>query len=325
MMRGTSPGAILRAARGRVADWAFGFGRIVGTVLGERARGIYAAVQGIGEDEDDDGGVEGSATDPLFSAIGVVARPRVPVEADQATGTEPEGACEAVFARFGDELVPIAYRDFRLTARVNPKDGEVCVVGYGGGFLSLADCTDLRGTVATLYAPKLKADGTIDKAHALFLDPEANSVGLVHADGPAVLLTEAGLVIKNAGGDGFLELAETQTKLSAQTMFLTGGSFILYVPNKAGTKAHLIAVDDGDGSVTIAQRDGAALVLGSDGSAVLKSDTGDASIILKGDTVTITGSLMVNGACRLGGVGAISAVLHGAPPGVASTKVFVSP
>jgi hypothetical protein len=122
-------------------------------------------------------------------------------------------------------LQPLAARDLRLNARVNPKEGEVTVVQYGGGFISLADASDGNGTQVVIYAPALKSDGTVDKAHAMVFDPEASnqSVSLVHALGMALLMTaDKDVIIKNAAGDAYLQVGDDGVTLNGNVT-LNGG------------------------------------------------------------------------------------------------------
>jgi hypothetical protein len=57
-----------------------------------------------------------STEEPMFGALGVVARPKPPP--DTANGLHPEGECEALAIKDEDGMQPFAYRDLRLTARL---------------------------------------------------------------------------------------------------------------------------------------------------------------------------------------------------------------
>lgn len=181
-------------------DFAFGWARIVASSLGDKARDVLIDLAGIGDADGEP--FEQSKQESLFGALGVVARPKAP----DATGT-----AEVITARTSDGLQPLAARDLRLNAKVNPKEGEVTVVQYGGGFVSLADASDSKGTQIVIYAPSLKDDGSVDKAHAVVLDPASanQSISLVHALGMALLMTaDKDVIIKNAAGDAYLQVGD---------------------------------------------------------------------------------------------------------------------
>jgi hypothetical protein len=195
-------------------DFAFCWARIVASALGDKARDVLVDLAGIGDADDEP--LEESKQESLFGALGVVARPKAP----DATGT-----AEVITARTADGLQPLAARDLRLNARVNPKEGEVTVVQYGGGFISLADASDGNGTQVVIYAPALKSDGTVDKAHAMVFDPEASnqSVSLVHALGMALLMTaDKDVIIKNAAGDAYIQVGDDGVTLNGNVT-LNGG------------------------------------------------------------------------------------------------------
>jgi hypothetical protein len=272
--------------RPRVADLAIGIGRIVASRLEGTKKAVLLAVRAL--EGDDDEGNEESADEGFFGQAGIVMRPREPVAEADATGLDPQGYAEVIGARWVDAFTPIASRDLRLNARVNPKVGEVCLSGYGGGFLSVADAADLRGSIVTLYAP-------VEKANLLYLDPDAGACGLVQQDGAGIFATSEGVTIKNVAGDGFIDLNSDQCKITGQTVFVSCGSFVLYVPNALGTEAHAITVDDSDGSLSIIHRSGAAILMGSDGALTLRSKTGAAVMTITDDGVFINGSLKVLG------------------------------
>jgi hypothetical protein len=181
-------------------DFAFSFARIVASSLGSKARDVLIDLSGISDEDTEP--LEASKQESLFGALGVVARPKAP----DATGT-----AEVITARMADGLQPLAARDLRLNAKVNPKEGEVTVVQYGGGFISLADASDGKGTQVVIYSPALKGDGSVDKAHAVVLDPASTnqSISLVHALGMALLMTaDKDVIIKNAAGDTYLQVGD---------------------------------------------------------------------------------------------------------------------
>lgn len=205
-------------------DYVLAYTRVAASTVSGKAKAILVNLAGIGDGlEGTDG--EASAQEPLFGQLGVVARPRASVSAKDATGLEPEGYTEVVSARTSDGLQPLAARDLRLNARVNLKEGEIAVAQYGGGFLSLSDASDGKGTQAVLFAPALKADGEIDKSHAIVLDPaEANrSIAIVHADGMSITMNKGGeIVLSNKDGTQWIALSDDAITISG-TIKMVGG------------------------------------------------------------------------------------------------------
>ena len=196
-------------------DYMMTYGRIIATSLGDTAKAVLVNLTGIGYGDDPADG-EGSTGEALFGQLGVVARPKSPSK---------DGHAEVIAARTEDGLQPLVHRDLRLNQRVNPKEGEVDIVQYGGGFLSLADNSEGNGTTAVLYTPELDAGGAIKKAHAVVLDtaPSNSSVSIIHALGMALLMTkEERVIIKNAKGDAYVELGPNGIVLNGNVT-LNGG------------------------------------------------------------------------------------------------------
>ncbi|HZL93542.1 MAG TPA: hypothetical protein VFB99_07860, partial [Vicinamibacterales bacterium] len=144
---------------------------------------------------------------PLYGQVGFYCRP------DPADTT---GYAEYLGLDTEDGKLPIAGRDLRLNSKVNPKDGEVGAVQYGGGFISLAHNADAAGTTTVIYAPKLSG-GSVEKAHAITLDTSTSnlSVSIVHANGMAVLLTQQDkLVLRNKDGTQLITLDTSELVIS---------------------------------------------------------------------------------------------------------------
>lgn len=121
-----------------------------------------------------------------------------------------------------------------------------------------------------------------DKGHALFTyDARTGKVIPKPPKGSAA--------IYNAAGGWLLLDGET-------------GDFTLYIPNEDGTKAHLIwaSPSQGGNAVVVAHADGMALRL-DNGTATLKSDTGEASILLKGKKIQLIGDVEVVGTAPIAG------------------------
>lgn len=188
-------------------NYAFARARVMATRLLGTTKALLSNLEGLMGDV--------STDEPIFGAVGVVSRPKPPIAKADATGPNPEGECEALCAKTDDGLHFVAARDLRLNARVNPAVGEVCLVQYGGGFVSLKTASDGYGTQIVLLAPRINSStGVIAASHALVLDPATanSSVSLVHADGHGLLLTKDGdAILKNSAGDAFLSVSDGVT------------------------------------------------------------------------------------------------------------------
>lgn len=318
-----------RPPLGMGIDAFLSLGRIVSAAVSGARKAVLAQVRGVERSEDDPKDGESSSDEPMFGQVGVVVRPRSSTSSTAATGLNPEGYAEIVGARFGDRFAPIAGRDLRLNMRVNPSEGEVDLVGYGGGFLSLADAADLRGTTAVLYAPRLDSSGAVEKANAIALDPDQGSISIVQQDGTAFVLTETGAITRSPTGAAFVELSDNQHKVSAPAAFTYTGSWQVYVPNAAQTQAHTVLVDDSTGSIQIIHRTGAAIVFNDAGDIVFRTKTGRL-MTFNDDGLFLDGTLKVRGSGFFGNPlewnVPKSAVLTGllGIQGVPSTTLFAS-
>lgn len=161
---------------------------------------------------------EGPQGAEAFGAPGLVFRPRPPSSETGTDGQIYKIGAEALGARMGDELIPFTWRDLRFNkVYPAPKPGTVALVGYGGAFLSFDD-TDALESRATLYVPY--AGGT--KAMSVIIDPEGESMSLVHGDGMAVILANAMVLIKNASGDAYHQLDADGHTLNGNTKIVGG-------------------------------------------------------------------------------------------------------
>lgn len=184
-------------------DSVFSRVKLAASSLSATAKNVLVNVRGMLTDPDDPTAQEGSDNETLWGVIGVVSRPRA---------TDAGGSAEAIASRTDDGFAPVASRDLRLNKRVNPKDGEVDVVHYDGGFISLASSSDGdgKGTQIVIYSPTLDGGGAIAKAHTIALDPSGDgSVVVVHSAGMAITMAggaKNSVVIKNKDGSSFIEL-----------------------------------------------------------------------------------------------------------------------
>jgi hypothetical protein len=109
-----------RPRRDELFDALLDFGRVVGSSIASVASSVVLRLSGDGpmdgdEDEDDDDEAEVVDAEAWGSAA-LLHRPADPTE---------DGACEAVYARRGDERVAIATKDRRWQAEHTLETGEV--------------------------------------------------------------------------------------------------------------------------------------------------------------------------------------------------------
>jgi hypothetical protein len=137
---------------------------------------------------------DSSNNEPMYSALGVVGRPKAP--ASSSSGTSLKGECEVLAVRNEDGLQPFAYRDLRLHQRLpEPAEGDVFLAGYQGGYVSIRAATGSLGDVLTVRAPRLNGSGVEQGAHSLVLDPHtsaAPAIALTHLGGYSIRITNAG-------------------------------------------------------------------------------------------------------------------------------------
>lgn len=227
-----------------VLDFVLGFGKIVATSIEAETSGILGQVLGmigsLDPEDDDDLAGELSEKEDLYSGLGLLGNP---LGLEQLDGKSY--ACDVVYAKRGDSLVPIAYRDLRLN-RAFPsglKKGSIALAGYGGGFYSLDLTTSNSGTrkanIHVLYCPyEFDADGVPAKAHVIFADPSQDSVGMVHGDGFAVMLNAGGITLRG-GSSSWINVAESSidivsAKVNVQGSVALGGNPAIAVPLLAG-------------------------------------------------------------------------------------------
>lgn len=199
-----------------LANWTIAYARAAASRVLGAAKAVLVNLESIVGDT--------STDEPLYGALGVVARPKGPVSHEDATGLNPEGECEVVCVKNEDGLQPIAARDLRISARTNPAEGEVMLAGYDGGFLSIKTASNGQGSQLVMLAPALDGSGVITTSHALVLDPGTqNAVSLVHRSGHGLLLTSAGnAIVKNAAGDVYMQASGSALTLNGNTQVVGG-------------------------------------------------------------------------------------------------------
>ena len=177
-------------------DWVLNVGRLVATSLKGTKKAVLANVEGIDDESAND--------QPMYGAIGLVCRPM---------SANADGSAEVISARMEDGLRPIAGRDTRLNAKVNPKDGEVCLVGYGGGFVSLKQNATNTGTDIMIYA--VGSNGTKASAISIVTTVDNSQLVLMHDSGVSITMNkEKKIVLANANGDSTIVLGDNGVEIT---------------------------------------------------------------------------------------------------------------
>jgi hypothetical protein len=205
-------------------DFVLGFGRIVASSIEPKTGGILGQVLGIigsldPDEKDDELGETGEKQD-LYNGLGILGNPLPP---ETIRGTK--FACDVVYAKRGDGMVPIAYKDLRLSKSfpAGLKKGSVAFAGYGGGFYSLdltsGNSGSQKANIHVIYCPySFNGSGVAGKAHSIILDPTSGneSVTITHGEGYQLALT---------ANDGLLALLSASTFMRAKP-----GEFLLQAP-----------------------------------------------------------------------------------------------
>lgn len=179
-----------------MTEWMLGFGRAVASSLDAASNAITWSCNFL-----DPTGGENSTKEPPYGPLGWYGRPRPPVSAEEATPVSPAGECELLAWRQEDRTYIIGSKDLRL-AKPGSVEGEVGMVGYEGGFVSLQPNPDDDGTNIFLYAPR-RVDPP--RAHTLqLITTQGNEqVTLLHMSGHSVVLNKEGQVmITGSTADG---------------------------------------------------------------------------------------------------------------------------
>lgn len=153
----------------------------------------------------------------FYASPGVVFRPRSPETVNGADGQSYSLSTEALAARLGDNLVPLAWRDLRWNkAFPSPRPGTIAYCGYGGGFLCFDDAINGASSLATLYVPYG------GKCLSIVLDPEKESIKIVHGDGMAIILEKGNILFRAAGGAAYQQISANGHVLNGNTKVMGG-------------------------------------------------------------------------------------------------------
>jgi hypothetical protein len=172
-----------------MSDWLLCFGTAVASSLDAASKAVLWSIESLTGDES-------STREPAYGPLGWFGRPRPPVAAEDATPTSPAGECEVLAWRppGDDRTYIIASKDLRLSAKVNPIDGELGMVGYDGGFISIRPNVDENGSTITLYAPR-----NVDPPKASLIQMVSTDgnqqIAIEHESGQSVVLNPDGQVL----------------------------------------------------------------------------------------------------------------------------------
>lgn len=169
---------------------------------------------------------DGHGSDPRVDAsslqhsFGFVSRPRDP-EVDSEGNPKEGKACTMWVAHDGDQVHSILGYDPRYVSTFPKlKKGGSMQYSAPGSFVVL-DGDD--GTY-TAYVP-IKDGDEVTKAHAFTIGQDGNQkpyVGLIHADGMALLFLEGSAVLKNKSGSAYIEVNDDGINLSGNVKAVGG-------------------------------------------------------------------------------------------------------
>lgn len=165
------------------------FGRVAATSVLSAAKTVAATIVG---DEDPDGDEKLDASE-LWGPAPLLYRPQDP---------DDDGACEALFIRYGDERVVVATKDRRF--QVEPAEGEVRVVALGADGDRQAQVILQADGTAIVQAVEVRI-GSSDAAETIGLGTaiknhfsSIKSYIDAHTHGPGTFVTAVG----SGGGGG---------------------------------------------------------------------------------------------------------------------------
>lgn len=210
-----------------LTELSVAFGRVVVTSLLGSLKTVVGTLELIAGSEEGGEEAERSEEEPLYGLPGFYFRPKPQVKSENATPNNPPGECEVVAVRLDDRAFPLAYLDRRIAAKLNPKEGEVGVAQYQGGFVALKDNATADGTDVTIYAVHNDGSGVPDKAHLVQLDSTTanSSITLLHSFGHAISLDKDGnIVLRNKDSDTSVVVKQDGTVvINAANISLNGG------------------------------------------------------------------------------------------------------
>lgn len=184
---------------GGFEGWSFCEMRVTGSTLtpsDERETAVLVGGEATGG-EDEPG-------TPAYGTLGLVFRPRRP-EPETGATDDPETNelyARAFCVRHGERLITVGWRDKRLNRVWEPAEGDVGLVGYGGGRVSLEDTPSLQTRIRHRVP---FSGGTLE----ILLEPDEESITITHS---------AGMLIECKG---------EQVRISAPTVYVESPNVIL--------------------------------------------------------------------------------------------------
>jgi hypothetical protein len=222
------------------------FGKILLTSLATKTKAVLADLLGPGSSFDlqhpeADQGAERALKQPLFGALGIIARPRQPAKLRDGSPVHAEYAGQ----QDGGGITAIAYRDLRLNEQYPaPAEGTIALVGYGGGRVELADAGtsgDQKVSRITITVPYQISAGTPAKTHAITIDPDGGTITVQHGDGLSVTIGSSEITLGTAAGS--LPVARANPLVSyLGALEAVLNTLALAIDNAAGTTGANVGV-----------------------------------------------------------------------------------
>jgi hypothetical protein len=212
----------------KVVDFVVAFWRAVGSSTDATTGVVKVQLEG-GEMATVPGGKLEAERDEseVYGQLGFIARPRDPSKLDGVTvGAEP------LVLRRHDSVMPIAWRDLRLSRLFSAKAGTVAMVGYGGGFDSHDFDAGSGANIRTTYVPyDFSAAGVAQKAMLIALDPVTETISIVHGRGQSISMGSDGAIMMVSGNGGsFFQMTNSQITLQTAQLVLNGGAVVVGNP-----------------------------------------------------------------------------------------------
>ena len=208
-----------------LTEMALGFGRAIASTLKGESNAILLSLKFLEELDDPETGAS-STEEPMYCSLGTYGRPKPPARgADASAASNPEGETEVLAWSQEDRTYAFAYRDLRLNALTNPKEGEVGLVQYNGGMIAIKTNDDGDGSDMIVYCPRGPLN-SIEKAHAISLATAADnlSISIMHADGHSIALTKDGdVMLTSANGENYVQVNDSGVTLNGGALNITGG------------------------------------------------------------------------------------------------------
>lgn len=217
-----------------VFDFVLGFGRVLKTSIEAGTSAVLAqvgsSVGSLSPDDGDEAPGEVADKQDMYGGGATFFRPLPP---EKKGGKE--FACDVIYAKTADGLVPVGYRDLRLDRAFpsGPKEGSGGLRGYGGGFYTLdltaGNSGSQKANIHVIYCPyEFDGNGTPAKAHAVILDPSSGneSISITHGEGYQLALTKNDGLLAVLSATTFMRAKPGEFLLQAPKIMLKGNTYL---------------------------------------------------------------------------------------------------